>query len=80
MVTHNPPLGISATDGDVDRARDPLEAALWMDRVATYPGFAQAKARALVSWSSPPMPSARAGRSRVVNTPVRGVGDGRRSR
>ena len=35
----------SDTYGDVDRSSDPVEAAAWMDRVATYPGVAASKAR-----------------------------------
>jgi len=38
---------VSNTYGDVDRSADPDEAAAWMDRVATYPGIAESKARAL---------------------------------
>jgi ubiquinone/menaquinone biosynthesis C-methylase UbiE len=38
---------VSNTYGDVDRSSAPAEAAAWMDRVATYPAIATAKARAL---------------------------------
>jgi ubiquinone/menaquinone biosynthesis C-methylase UbiE len=38
---------VSGTYTDVDRSSDPAEAADWMDRVATYAGFRESKARAL---------------------------------